>query len=87
MKIRKDFVLRQLADKWVILPLSEKNDLTGMLRLNDSGVFLWRMLEEGADNETLAAALVNEYGIPSEQAYTDVEHFLQKLKLIGCLAD
>ena len=85
MKIGKNFVLRQLAGKWVILSLSGQQDFTGMLTLNEAGVFLWKLLEKGADQASLSAALCKEYGILPELASGDTERFLQKLRDIGCL--
>ena len=85
MKIKKTFVLRQLAGKWVILSLAGQQDFTGMLTLNEAGVFLWKLLEQGANQDSLSAALCKEYGISPELAARDTERFLQKLRDIGCL--
>ena len=42
MKIKSGFVLRQLADTWVVLPLlSQSLNFNGMLTLNETGAFLW----------------------------------------------
>ena len=47
MKLSKDFVLRQVAATWVVLPLkSDTLDFNGMIRLNDSGAMLWKCLEQ-----------------------------------------
>ena len=46
MGLKEDFVLRQVADTWVVLPLGESSvDFNGMLTLNNSGAMLWRVLE------------------------------------------
>ena len=73
MKIKSGFVLRQLADTWVVLPLlSQSLNFNGMLTLNETGAFLWRRLEEGSDPSTLVAALCDEYEVTGEQAALDV---------------
>ena len=86
MKIKKDFVLRQIADIWVVLPLAEKTlDFTGMLTVTESGVLLWKQLEQGCDIETLVETLLNEYEVSEEKARMDAEKFVGKLMQLGCL--
>ena len=86
MKLKEDFALRQLADTWVILPLSKDSlDFNGMLTLNESGALLWKALEQGADREKLADALLAEYIVSREEAHADVDEFLRKLADAGCL--
>lgn len=86
MKLNENFVLRQVADLWVVLPLGEATvTFDGMLKLNETGVFLWQQLEQGADQEKLIRALTNEYEVTVERAGKDVVAFLAKLSDIGCL--
>ena len=41
MKIKDGFVLRQVADTWVVMPLGQQSlDFDGMLTLNDTGALL-----------------------------------------------
>ena len=52
MRIKDNFVLRQVADTWCVLPLGEATlNLNGMLTLNDSGAMLWQTLEKGGSKE------------------------------------
>lgn len=86
MKLNKDFILRQVADTWVVLSIGEKSiDFNGMLTLNETGKFLWRQLEQGADCEKMVAALTNEYVVTREQAMEDVQRFIKKLVDFGCI--
>ena len=88
MKIRENFVLRQVADTWVVLPLGQATvDFKGMLTLNESGILLWRLLEKGATREALAAALTEEYEVSETEALADADEFVQKLRVVGCLAE
>ena len=87
MKIKEDFVLRQVADTWVVLPLGQTSvDFDGMLTLIESGVLLWRALEHGAERQDLAQALTAEYEVSDQQALADVDEFLALLRKAGCLA-
>ena len=86
MKISEDFVLRQVADTWVVLPLkSDTVDFNGMIRLNGSGALLWKTLEQGATREELVQALTSRYDVSREEATRDVDEFIETLNKIGCL--
>ena len=86
MKIKQDFILRQVADNWVVLPVGQACvDFNGMLSLNDSGAMLWKVLEQGGDQDTLADALTAEYDIDRATALADAAEFLEKLEKAGCL--
>jgi len=86
MRIKQDFVLRQVADTWVVLPLAEQTvDFTGMLTLNASGAMLWKLLEQGSDRSALVDALLSEYEVSPQQASADVDEFLAKLQQAGCM--
>lgn len=86
MKVNKEFILRQVADTWVVLPLGKASvEFNGMLTLNEAGVLLWKALEQGADRESLADILTREYVVQRDQALLDVDDFLEKLNSKGCL--
>ena len=86
MSLKKNFVLRQVAGTWVVLPLgAETVNFSGMLQLNDSGALLWDVLKQGGDKKALVDALLNEYDVSYEQAEADVDEFLDKLVQAGCM--
>ena len=86
MKIKENFVLRQVADTWMVMPLAEQNDkLGGMLTLSESGALLWKTLEQGCDLEQLANALTAEYDVAIDKARADAAKFVEKLSRLGCI--
>ena len=86
MKLNADYVLRQIAGHWMVLPIGQSAmDFSGMIRLNETGAMLWKLLESGCDKQALVAALTQEYNVTSGQADADVEEFLDKLVRSGCL--
>ena len=86
MILNKNFALRNIANTWVVLPLAEKTvDFNGMLKLNDTGVLLWKVLEQGADRDALVKALTDEYDVSRDTALADVDEFLNTLIRIGCI--
>lgn len=86
MKIKENFVLRQVADTWVVLPLGAATlNFDGMLTLNQSGVLLWQALEKGCTEAELTEVLLEEYDVSREEAAADVRQFLDTLIQSGCL--
>ena len=86
MKIKNNFALRSIAGNWVALPLSEATvNFTGMLTLNESGVMLWRMLENGCTKDEMTEALLREYEVSKDEALADVDAFIAKLNDAGCI--
>ena len=85
MKLKENFLLRQVADTWVVMPIGQEMlDFNGMLTLNETGAFLWKKLQEGADLEGLVTALTAEYDVPAEIARADAQEFCEKLLSAGC---
>lgn len=88
MKIKKGFTLKKIGDEKVVLAVgSASRYLNGIIKLNDTGAFLWEELEKGSDREQLAVTFAKTVGISFEQAQRDVDGFLQMLKGANCIED
>ena len=86
MKVKEGFVLRSVAGSNVVVPVGAASvDFNGMITLNDSGAFLWRELEKGADVDSLTAALLREYEVDEETARQCAADFTEQLLDAGCL--
>ena len=85
MRIKEGFVLRQVADSYVVMNLGSEISFNGMLTLNESGALLWNAISEGADADGLVTALLNEYDVSDEIAKKDVAAFIEKIKGAGIL--
>ena len=85
MKLKENYLLRQVADTWVVLPLGQASvDFNGMLKLNETGAMLWKVLEQGGGLAAMADALTAEYAVSREQALADAEEFYAALVKAGC---
>jgi hypothetical protein len=58
MKLKDDFILRNIAGQTVALPSGGDLDLNMMITLNETGAFLWERLQQETDEAALVAALV-----------------------------
>lgn len=86
MKINENFVLRQVAENWVVLSLAEKTiNFNGMLTLNDTGALIWQALEQGRSLDEIVGLLTAEYAISEEEARSDAVEFIEKLSRVGCI--
>lgn len=86
MKIKNNFILRQVAGSWIAMPVGEASaNIEGVLSLNESGVLLWQCLVQGCDYDKLSRVLVDEYGIDSCQAKQDACAFVEKLRKFDCI--
>ena len=88
MRIKKGFILRNVADSWVILAVGQTSvDFNGMISLNETGAFLWKSLEETGDRDAVVKALCSEYDVSEEIAAADVDEYIAKLREAGCIED
>ena len=85
MKIKQSYVLRQVVNVWLVLPMASASTSVCMMKLNETGAMLWKLLEKGSDAPMLADALVKEYGIDHQQALQDAQQFIDKLLEADCL--
>ena len=84
MKIKDGFILRKVADSYIVVAVGERvKDFNGVINLNETGAFLWKLLEKGNDHEGLKNALLEEYNVQEAVAEKDVKAFMNKLMEAG----
>jgi len=86
MKLKEGFVLREVAGSVVVVPTGDALDLNMMITLNDTGRFLWELLEKGAEEEDLVKAMLAEYDVDEQTAKAHTAAFCEKLNKHGFLA-
>jgi len=86
MKIKDGFILREVADSYVVVTVGEAvKSFNGVINLNETGALLWKTLEKGAQEKDLVDALLNEYDVERELAENDVKLFIKKLTEAGLI--
>jgi len=81
MKKMSGLILREVADNFIVVAVGDMvKEFNGIINLNSTGAFLWKILENGAEEEDLVKALLNEYEIDEATARRDVGLFIAKVK-------
>ncbi len=81
MQINRDFTIQKVGASYVAVPVG-KTSITfhGMIRLNETGAFLWKLMaERDCTEEELVEALLAEYEVDRETAARDVHAIVTKL--------
>lgn len=88
MKIRDDLILRKVGDTWAVFPVGNALIHYGnIMKLNETGVFMWNMLVQGCSQEELTTAAVREYEVEKTRASEAAMQFLTSLRENGILCD
>ncbi|MBE6706564.1 MAG: PqqD family protein [Ruminococcaceae bacterium] len=81
MKIKNGFVAKEIAGQYVVVALGQASKIfNGIIKLNESGKFIWDMLVVGAEKQDIVDALLGEYEVDAAIAEADVEKFINELK-------
>lgn len=87
MRISKDYIVREIAGEYIIVPTGrEALNFQGLITVNETGAFLWNLLqEESMTEDSLTDALCESYEIERVTAKQDVMEFLRYVEQRGLL--
>ena len=81
MKIKQGFVLRKVAENYIVVPVGEMaKKFNGVIKLNESSAFMWQKLVDGIELNDLIKAVTDEYEVDTARAEQDVKAFTDALK-------
>ncbi len=84
MKLKKGFVLREVAGQKLVIATGEASkSFKGMIKLNESAATIWQWLIDGTDSEKVAEKLTETYGLSPEQAAEEAARFVEKIAQAG----
>lgn len=87
MKIKENFMLRKVADCYVVVPVGPAvAEFNGMINLNEAGAFLWQLLETETTEEAVVEAMLEHFEVDEALAKADVSKFVAQLKEADLLA-
>lgn len=87
MKIKSQYKVREMAGENVVIMQGKgASDLTRIISLNESALYLWGELEgKEFDSAKVASLLAERYGIDTEVALHDGERWIERLNECGLL--
>lgn len=86
MKIEKEFVLREIAGDYVIIPTGKTVlEFNGLISTNEVGASIWKMLQQEINFESLVKGILDEYDVEENVVREDVSEFLNQLSEKGIL--
>lgn len=86
MKIKKGFVLRKVADQYVVIATGDASrDFHGMVKLNQVGADIWEALSAGSAVEEIVDYIVQKYEVGRAKAKDDIEALVCQIKEAGFL--
>lgn len=86
MKIKSEFILREVAGENVAIFLSPEFQ-NKIITLNATGAFIMNLLKEDVTKEKIVSALTEEYDIDAETAENDAKGFIESLKSLGAIEE
>ena len=86
MKIKKGFLLRKVGAQNVVVAVGKASrSFNGIIRLNESGRYLWEKLQSGTTEQGLLQAMLADFDIDESTAGADISAFIAKLEEAGLL--
>lgn len=81
MKIKDGFMLRTVAGKNIVVAVGvAAMDFDGLISLNETGTFIWKLLEGGISYEAILQGFLDEYDVDEQTAKNDIDAFIKKAK-------
>ncbi len=86
MQIKKEFVLREIAGDFVLVPIGKTAaEFTGLFPLTETAARIWELLPDFNNQDDIVNVMLEEYEVEKETLVTDVAEFLNKLKNFGII--
>lgn len=85
MQIKRDFTIQKVGSSYVAVAVGETSKtFHGMVRLNETGAFLWKMMaERDCTEDMLVDAILEEYDVDRNTVVADVRRIVDTLAANG----
>jgi methyltransferase-like protein len=76
----ESIVTRKTGNEYVLVPVTNNiADMNSVYTLNETGAFIWELIDGEKNVEDLIQAVISEYDIEREIATTDVLTFIDNM--------
>ena len=73
-------VTRKTGSEYVLVPIANNiADMNSVFTLNETGAFIWELIDGKRDVDEIISELTKEYDIDAESAEADVMDFIEKM--------
>ena len=80
MRLVEGFCIRKILDETIIIPTGEAaHCLSGLIAVNETGEFLFQLLQTEQTLESLVTEMLNEFEVEKETAEAAVQAFVNVL--------
>jgi len=87
MKLNENYVLRQIAEEYILVPVTGDFDFNGIIALNEVGKEIYDLLPQVANEAELVDRLFEIFDAPKQELATDVSEFIGQLRKEKILLD
>lgn len=88
MRVKYEFAVREIAGDYVLVPLGMAAlEFAGMITTNEVGAFLWNLMQNEVELETLVKEVMNAFEIDETTARQDVVEFVEQVRQLGILEE
>lgn len=86
MRLNVEYEIKEIDGETSAVPKDiEESDFKGVIKLNETGEILFRMLENDVTLDDLTDRILSEYEIDEDTARDDVLNFVEKLEEAGII--
>ena len=86
IKSKEGLLVRKFGDKYVIVAIDDMADeFHSLITLNDTGLFIWKLIEKGTDANKILGNILSTYDIDEETAKADIQNFIESARKAGIL--
>ena len=88
MKLKYKFVIHNIGGSPTAVTVGDDHArFSGMIKLNETGEFIFRSLMQGSSSDEIAAKISENYNITKEQALADTKKYIGSLTDAGLLEE
>ena len=86
MRRNANFILRNICEENILVPIGPQvKQMNGFVRLNETGAFIWNLLNDNQEIEEIVEAIAVKYKVDIQRARTGVKTFLNQIQQMGII--
>lgn len=88
MQACNGFVLRNIADEWLLMPTGDNiRQFGGTVLLNEVSAFIWEKLQQPVTRDGLLKEMLDEYETDEATAAAALDALLAEMKQMGIIQE